>query len=399
MIPYGRQEVTRADIEAVLDVLQSDFLTQGPAIPRFEEAVARHVGADFGVAVNSATSALHVACLALGLRPGDILWTAPNTFVASANCGLYCGARVDFVDIDPVTWNMSVSALRAKLSLARDEGCLPRVVIPVHFSGQPTEQEEIWELAREYGFRVLEDASHAIGAARHGESVGSCRWSDITVFSFHPVKILTTGEGGLAVTNDAELAEGMAMLRTHGITRSSHRFSSESGGPEGSPVDGAGAAPWYYEQQVLGFNYRMTDILAALGLSQLERLGTYVEVRNRIARRYDAALAGLPLTLPTVRPENVSASHLYVVHLEKGATRKTHREVFDELRERGIGVNLHYMPVHLQPYFRQFGFKRGDYPEAEEHGASAISLPMFPTLTDDAQGTVIDALHATLADE
>ena len=384
MIPYGRQDISETDIQEVVDVLRSDFLTQGPAVPAFEKAVAGYCGAHHAVAVNSATSALHIACLALDVGPGDWVWTSPNTFVASANCALYCGARVDFVDIDPHTWNLSVPRLREKLAQAKEDGCLPKVVVPVHFSGQPAEQEAIWHLAQEYGFRILEDAAHSIGASRNGEPVGSCRWSAITVFSFHPVKIITTGEGGMALTNDEGLAERMAMLRSHGITREPNRF-----------VD-ASLGPWYYEQQMLGFNYRMTDIQAALGMSQLARLGDYIERRNVLAWRYDQALRDMPLRLPVVQEENRSAFHLYVVRLKPNATDKAHRHVFESLRQRGIGVNLHYMPVHLQPYYRAFGFAPEQYPEAEAHGQEAITLPMYAALTDQQQDQVVDSLHQIL---
>lgn len=384
MIPYGRQNITEADIDAVVEVLGSDFITQGPAVPRFEEAVAAKVGAEHAVAVNSGTSALHVACLALGLGPGDQLWTVPNTFVASANCGRYCWADVDFVDIDPITWNMSLSSLKEKLVQAKKDGRLPKVVVPVHFAGQPTEQEEIRELSEEYGFRVIEDASHAIGASRNGEPVGSCRWSDITVFSFHPVKIITTAEGGMALTNDEELAEQMSLFRTHGITREPDQLQRVASGP------------WYYEQQQLGFNYRMTDIQAALGISQLSRLDEYVSRRNLLADRYNAAFKDLPLQLPTVLPENHSAYHLYVIRLKLNEIGKTHREVFEELRQKGVGVNLHYMPVHLQPYYRELGFAEGQSPEAEKHGEEAITLPLYPKMTEDEQDRVIAAVNEVM---
>lgn len=384
MIPYGRQNVTEADIDAVVAVLRSDFLTQGPAVPRFERAVAERVGAQFAVAVNSATSALHLACMAFELGPGDLLWTVSNTFVASANCARYCGANVDFVDIDPVTWNMSVAALQAKLIAGRKLGKLPKVVVPVLFAGQPTEQEKIWQLAKEYDFRVLEDASHAIGASRRGVTVGSCRWSDITVFSFHPVKIITTGEGGMALTNDPELARSMELLRSHGITRNKRYFRAH---------DPAG---WHYEQQALGFNYRMTDIQAALGASQLERLDECVERRNVLAQDYDAALQGLPLHLPLVLAENRSAFHLYVIRLKLDRANNTHRQVFDIMRSRGIGVNLHYSPVHLQPYYRDLGFTEGQQPEAEAYGKSAITLPLYPTLAKREQREVVAALIGAL---
>ena len=382
-IPYGRQDITQADIDAVVAVLRSDFLTQGPAVTTFEDGVASRVGAAYAVAVNSATSALHIACLAMGLGEGDLLWTVPNTFVASANCGRYCGADVDFVDIDPRTWNISVPALRAKLADARRAGRLPKIVVPVHVSGQPTDQEEIRSLSLEYGFKVLEDASHSIGAERSGERVGSCRWSDATVFSFHPVKIVTTAEGGMVMTNDAELAARLRMFRSHGITRDPTRLVAESAGP------------WYYEQQVLGFNYRLTDMHAALGTSQLTRIDEYIARRNELALRYDTALAGLPLMLPHVLAENRSAFHLYVVRLKSGGAR-SHRAVHEALRAQGIEVNLHYMPVHLQPYYRTLGFHEGQFPESEAYGQEAISLPMYPALTDDAQDSVVRALRSLL---
>lgn len=384
MIPYGRQDVTDADIEAAVHVLRSDFLTQGPVVPRFEEAVARCVGAKYGVAVNSATSALHIACVALGLGPGDWLWTVPNTFVASANCGLYCGARVDFVDIDPLTWNMSAPRLRDKLETAKRAGQLPKIVVPVHFAGHPTDQEQIWNLAKEFGFKVLEDASHSIGASRNGVMVGNCRWSDITVFSFHPVKIITTGEGGMALTNDEELAARMQMLRSHGITRKRDRFAEQT------------AAAWHYEQQLLGFNYRMTDIQAAIGLSQLQRLSSYVERRNALARRYDSRLRELPLQLPGVQPGTLSAFHLYVVRVmpQRGGTERA--RIFDKLRSLGIGVNVHYMPVHLQPYYKRLGFAGGLYPESEAHGQRAITLPLYPKMSDETQDQVVSCVALAL---
>jgi UDP-4-amino-4,6-dideoxy-N-acetyl-beta-L-altrosamine transaminase len=386
LIPYGRQEITAADEQAVLAVLRSDYLTQGPAIPAFERAVATLAHARHAIAVNSATSALHIACLALGVGPGDLVWTVPNTFVASANCARYCGADVDFVDIDARTWNLSVPALRTRLAEARARGRLPKVVIPVHFAGQPTEQHAIHALSLEFGFRIIEDASHAIGASRAGEPVGSCRWSDITIFSFHPVKIITSGEGGMALTNDAGLAERMLMLRSHGITREAARFRSTQ--------EREDAPGWYYEQQMLGFNYRMTDIHAALGSSQLARLSSYVERRNQLVRRYDQAFAALPLTLPLVQPENRSAFHLYVILCPEGVDR---RRVYDQLRTRGIGVNLHYLPVHLQPYYRDLGFSPGQYPVAEAYARSAITLPLYATLTEPDQDRVIGAVRESLA--
>lgn len=396
MIPYGRQDVQSSDVDAVLEVLSSDYLTQGPVVPRFEQAVAHQVGVRYAVAVSNATAALHVACMALDLHPGEWLWTVPNTFVASANCGRYCGAQVDFVDIDPDTWNLSVARLAEKLVSARDAGRLPKIVVPVHFAGQPTEQEAIFELAREFGFRVLEDASHAIGASRNGEPAGSCRWSDITVFSFHPVKIITTGEGGMALTNDPELADRMAMLRTHGITRNPTRWRAASA----TAADSGSAPvprPWYYEQQLLGYNYRMTEIHAALGLSQLTRLADYIERRNELAGRYDSLLRDLPLQLPAITAGNRSAYHLYVVRLAPGARSRISRDrIFNELRKREIGVNLHYLPVHLQPYYRDLGFGVGQFPEAEAYGESALTLPLYPTMTDQQQDAVVAALREVL---
>lgn len=385
MIPYGRQDITQDDVDAVVAVLRSDFLTQGPVVPRFEEAVRSRVGAKHAVAMNSATSALHVACMAMKLGPGDVLWTVPNTFVASANCARYCGADVDFVDIDRDSWNMSVPALRAKLGEAKRHGRLPKIVVPVHFSGQPTEQEEIYALSREFDFMVLEDASHAIGASRNGESVGSCRWSHVTIFSFHPVKIITTAEGGMALTNDDALAGRMQMLRTHGITRDQSKFRA-----------GGDQAAFYYEQQLLGFNYRMTDVQAALGTSQIERLPQYVARRNELAARYDSAFRDLPLQLPNVAKGNCSAFHLYVVRL-RGAVATKQREVFDALRAAGIGVNLHYLPVHLQPYYRDLGFAPGYCPEAEAYGSDAITLPLYAAMSNDQQDTVVSEVRRALA--
>ncbi len=380
MIPYGRQNISEEDISAVVEVLRSDFLTQGPAVPRFEAAVAEYVGARHAVACSNATAALHMACMALGVGPGDIVWTSPNTFVASANCALYCGASVDFVDIDPVTWNMSPAALEEKLRAAEREGRLPKVVIPVHFSGEPCDMAAIGALAKRYGFRVIEDAAHAIGAAYPGGKVGDCRHSDIVVFSFHPVKIITTGEGGLALTNDPEIASRLNLARSHGITRDPELMQGEPHGP------------WYYEQIGLGFNYRMTDMQAALGLSQMARLEEFLERRQQIADAYDAALAGLPLTTPYRNPASRSALHLYVVRLGLDRIAKGHRQVFEELRASGIGVNLHYIPVYLQPHYRSLGFAPGHCPEAERYYGEAISLPIFATLSDTDQRFVIDKL-------
>lgn len=384
MIPYGRQDITQADIDAVVAVLQSDFLTQGPQVPAFEAAVAEYCGVSHALAVNSATSALHIACLALGLGPGDRLWTSPITFVASANCALYCGAEVDFVDIDPRTYNLCPQALERKLIEAESQGRLPKIVVPVHLCGQPCDMQRIHELAQRYGFKVIEDASHAIGGRYQGQPIGNCRYSDITVFSFHPVKIITTAEGGMALTNDAELAERMALLRSHGITRDPVQMTH--------PADG----PWYYQQIDLGFNYRMTELQAALGLSQLQRLDQYVARRHELARRYDQLLTNLPLVTSWQHPDSYSGLHLFVVRLKLEQVGKSHREIFESLRELGIGVNLHYIPLHTQPYYQRMGFKQGDFPEAERYYAQAISLPMFQTMTDDQQDQVLAALQRAL---
>jgi UDP-4-amino-4,6-dideoxy-N-acetyl-beta-L-altrosamine transaminase len=361
-------------------VLRSDFLTQGPAVPQFEQGVATAVGAKHAVAVNSATSALHIACLALDVGPDDLVWTSPNTFVASANCARYCGADVDFVDIEPSTSNMSVQALNDKLVAAKQRGRLPKVVIPVHFAGQPCDMREIAELGQAYGFKIIEDASHAIGAKYNNGSIGDCRYSDIAVFSFHPVKIITSGEGGMILTNNSDLADRSAMFRSHGITRDTAKFKIADQGP------------WYYEQLALGYNYRMIDLEAALGLSQLRRLDEFVDRRNELARRYDALLEGLPFVGPVVKSDRRSSFHLYVVRLPK-ADREAHLKAFLALRESGIGVNLHYIPVHLQPYYRELGFGPGMFPEAEAHAQSAISLPLYADLSPDQQDEVVAALQ------
>ena len=385
MIPYGRQDIQQADIDAVLEVLKSDFLTQGPQVPAFEQKVAEHVGAKHALAVNSATSALHIACLALGLGEGDWLWTSPVTFVASANCGLYCGAQVDFVDIDPHTYNLCTQALEAKLEQAEKEGRLPKVVVPVHLCGQPCDMQAIHTLSRRYGFRIIEDASHGIGGKYQGEYIGNSRYSDITVFSFHPVKIITTAEGGMALTNDDELVNRMNLLRSHGITRDPAQMTHESEGP------------WYYQQIALGFNYRMTDLQAALGIAQLERLDEYVARRHTLAKRYDALLEELPVKTPWQHPDSYSGLHLYAIRLQLGAINKTHRQVFEALRENGIGVNLHYIPVHSQPYYQAMGFQPDDFPESIAYYSEAISLPMYPTMTEAQQNEVLSVLKEVVS--
>jgi UDP-4-amino-4,6-dideoxy-N-acetyl-beta-L-altrosamine transaminase len=383
-IPYGRQDISDEDIAAVVDVLRSDFLTQGPAVPAFERRIADYAGASHAVAVNSATSALHIACLALGLGPGDLLWTTPVTFLASANCGRYCGADVDFVDIDLRSYNMSPDALAHKLAEAEQQGRLPKIVVPVHLCGQACDMAAIHALAQRYGFKIIEDASHAIGGRYKDEPIGNCRYSDITVFSFHPVKIITTAEGGMALTNDATLHARMALLRSHGMTRDPAQMVGESHGP------------WYYEQIALGFNYRMTDLQAALGLSQAARLDAFVSRRHALASRYDRLLSELPVVTPWQHPDSHSGLHLYVIRLQLDRIALSHRQVFESLREQGIGVNVHYIPIHLQPFYRKRGFNRGDFPNAESYYGAALSLPLYPALTTHQQDQVVAALSAAL---
>lgn len=381
MIPYGRQDITDEDVLAVNEVLRSDWLTQGPVVPRFEQALAAACEVQHAIAVNSATSALHIACMALDVGPGDWVWTSPNTFLASANCARYCGAEVDFVDIDPHTYNLSPEALAEKLKHAQKQERLPKVVIAVHFAGQSCEMREIKALGEQYGFHIIEDASHAVGGHYLGEPVGNCHYSDITVFSFHPVKLITTAEGGMAVTNDAHLAARMQRYRSHGMTR------------DPALMQGMSDGPWYYQQIELGYNYRLTDIQAALGLSQMQRLPLYVERRHALAQRYKNALATLPLLLPYQSPNSHSAFHLYPVQLANSQQR---RNVFDGLRDADIGVNVHYIPVHLQPYYRQRGHGAGECPCAEAYYERAISLPIFPTLTEAQQDLVVAVLGELL---
>jgi UDP-4-amino-4,6-dideoxy-N-acetyl-beta-L-altrosamine transaminase len=378
-IPYGRQQISQDDIDAVVDVLRSDFLTQGPTVPRFENAVAEKVGANHAVAVNSATSALHIACAALDLGPGDWLWTSPITFVASANCGRYCGAKVDFVDIEPDTFNMCPDALEQKLAQAERSGTLPKIIVPVHMCGQSPDMQRIGELAKQYGVHVIEDASHAVGATYEGRPVGGCRHSDITVFSFHPVKIITTAEGGMALTNNGALAARMGELRSHGITRDPERMTRT---PDG---------PWYYEQQELGWNYRLTELQGALGLSQLNHLEAFVARRRELATQYDDAFVDLPLRVPGRSATANSAWHLYVIRLH---CTESHRAVFEQLRAADIGVNLHYIPVHLQPYYRRLGFEPGDFPFSEDYYARAISIPLHAALTESEHSRVVETIKA-----
>jgi UDP-4-amino-4,6-dideoxy-N-acetyl-beta-L-altrosamine transaminase len=385
MIPYGKQNINQKDIDSVLEVLKSDFLTQGPKVPLFERLVAEKVEADYAVAVNSATSALHIACMALGLGQNDWLWTSPITFVASANCGLYCGAKVDFVDIDPQTYNLCPKALECKLVEAENEGRLPKVLVAVHLCGQPCDMKAIHELSKRFGFYVIEDASHAIGGKYRGEYIGNCRYSDITVFSFHPVKIITTAEGGMALTKDSKLFKKMELLRSHGITRDESMMEEDTHGG------------WYYEQIDLGYNYRMTELQAALGISQMERLDDFVAARHSLANIYNKELSELPIGLPFQLENTYSGMHLYVIRLNLNEIKKSHKKVFEELRERGVGVNLHYIPVHIQPYYKRMGFDWGDFPVAENYYQEAISIPIFHGMTDDQQNEVIETLVEVLA--
>ena len=385
MIPYGRQDINQADIEAVVAVLRSDFLTQGPAVPAFVKAIADYCGAQHGVAVNSATSALHIACLALGVGKGDVVWTTPTTFVASANCALYCGASVDFVDIDPLTYNMSVELLAEKLAQAKKTSNLPKVVIPVHLCGQPCDMAGIHALSQQYGFKIIEDASHAIGGKYKGEPIGNGHYSDITVFSFHPVKIITTGEGGMAVTNSSNLAKHMRLLRSHGITSTAADMQPRST-----------QEIWNYQQTDLGFNYRMTEIQAALGLSQMQRLDAFVTQRHAIAKRYDRLLSALPLLTPWQHVDSYSGYHLYVVRLKLDEISKTQRQIYGTLHAAEILVNLHYIPVYRQPYYEQMGFNVGYCPQAELYYFEAISIPLYPGLTESQQDQVVAVIREAI---
>ena len=384
MIPYGKQEILQADIDAVVDVLRSDLITQGDMVPLFEKRVSNFVGAKFGVATNSATSALHISCLALGLEHNDWLWVSPLSFVASSNCGLYCGANVDFVDIEESSFNICPKKLEEKLLIAQKKGSLPKVVVSVHLCGQSAEMKQIFELSLQYGFKIIEDASHAVGGKYLGEYIGNCHFSAITIFSFHPVKIITTGEGGMALTNNEDLADKMRLLRSHGITRDETKMMSKSHGP------------WYYEQIGLGFNYRMTDIHAALGLSQMNRLEDYIKRRNTIAQSYDTALQQLPLITPQVNSNCYSTYHLYVIRLQQKRTDLSRLDVFVSLRKKGIGVNIHYIPIFMHPYYQKFKFAASEFPNSIKYYNEAISLPIFPSMTENDQEKVIDTLFEVL---
>jgi UDP-4-amino-4,6-dideoxy-N-acetyl-beta-L-altrosamine transaminase len=384
LIPYGRQDISESDIQTVVNVLRSDFLTQGPTVPLFEKKINSYCNAKYSVAANSATSALHIACLSLGLGRGDRLWTSPNTFVASANCGLACGAEVDFVDINPDTYNMSIEALEGKLEIAEKENKLPKIIIPVHFAGQSCDMKSIHRLSIKYGFKVIEDASHAIGGRYLGEKIGGCHYSDITIFSFHPVKIITTGEGGVATTNDLELAEQMRRLRTHGITRDKELMVGE--------VDG----DWSYQQIELGYNYRMTDLQAALGVSQMDRISKFIKCRTEIWNVYEQMLSSLPIIKPWQDSNTESSFHLYPIQINAENNNLNRKIVFNRLRESGIGVNIHYIPIHTQPFYRKLGFKKGDFPNAEKYYKNTISLPIYPTLTNAQQSKVVSELTKAL---
>lgn len=380
MIPYGKQNISQADIDSVVSVLNSDYLTQGPQVPLFEKTVSKYCGSDYAVAVNSATSALHIACLALGLGKGDYLWTSPNTFVASANCGLYCGANIDFVDIDKQTYNLSVKRLEEKLIKAKQNNKLPKVIVPVHFAGQSCNMKRIHELSNEYGFFIIEDASHAIGGKYLDNPIGGCQYSDITIFSFHPVKIITTAEGGIATTNSKKLAEKMKLFRSHGITRDKSMMINNS------------AEPWYYQQITLGFNYRMTELQAALGVSQMSRLDEFIIKRHTLQTRYNNLLKNLPVIIPYQSTSAYSALHLYPIMIDSEKTSKDRLEVFRILRSKDIGVNVHYIPVHLQPHYKSLGFKHGDFPDSEFYYENAISLPLFYNLSYSEQDKVVNVM-------
>lgn len=385
MIPYARQDITDDDIVEVEKILKSKNLTQGPTVPKFENSVANYCGVSNAVATNSATSALHIACLAMSLGPGDLLWTSPNTFVASANCALYCGAEVDFVDIDPKTYNICVKALSEKLIIAEKIGKLPKIVVPVHFAGQPCDMPIIYKLSKRYGFKIIEDASHALGASYDQIKVGSCTHSDVTVFSFHPIKIITSAEGGMALTNNTDIADKMFRLRTHGITSDKNKMKQQ-----------AKDEIWNYQQIELGFNYRMNDIQGALGLNQMKRLDDYVMRRHEIAKYYDAEFKNLSIITPWQNPKVYSSYHLYPVRISESLTNKTQKEVYDKLWNDGIAINLHYIPVHRQPYYENLGFKKGDFPESEKFHCETLSLPMFPILSRQQQDHVIGSLISAI---
>ena len=380
MIPYGKQEINNEDIESIIKVLKSDFLTQGPLVPKFEESVSQYCGSKYSIALTSATAALHLSCMALELKKGDYLWTSPISFVASANCARYCGANVDFVDIDPLTYNLDPKLLEEKLINAEKNNILPKIVVPVHLCGHSADMQEIYALSKRFKFKIIEDASHAIGGRYKGYPVGSCKYSDITVFSFHPVKIITTGEGGIATTNNIDLAKKICKLRSHGITRDKNEMINDSHGE------------WYYEQQVLGYNYRMTDIQASLGISQLKRISAFILKREKIAQKYNKEFKGLPIKVPNQNSYVSSSRHLYVIRVDNKKSKSNHSELFSQLRKMKIYVNIHYIPIHLQPYYRKLGFNYGDFPNAERYYQEALSLPIYTTLKDEEQKYVIESI-------
>ncbi len=384
-IPYGKQLIDQKDIKSVIKVLKSDLITQGPQVPIFEKKICNYVSSKYAVAVNSATSALHIACLALDLKENDTLWTVPNTFVASSNCGLYCGSKIDFVDIDPNTWNISITKLEEKLKISKKNNSLPKILVSVHFAGQPTHQEKIKKLSNKYGFFIIEDASHSLGASRKSIKVGSCKWSDITVFSFHPVKMITTGEGGMALTNNKKLYSKLKMFREHGITRDQELISKKRGG---AFYKSLGRSP-QFEQQLLGYNYRMTDINAALGISQLDKITKFVKERNRIAKYYFKNIDNKYVSLQRIDKENYSSFHLFIIRLELDKMKKNYLEIFNSFRKMGIGVNLHYLPIHLHPYYQKIGFKSGDFPISEKYSKEAMTLPLFVDLKKNIQDKII----------
>lgn len=380
MIPYGKHLVDEDDIDAVVEVLRNQFLTQGQVVPQFEKALCDYTGAKHCVAVNSATSGLHVACLAAGVGQGDLVWTVPNSFVASANCALYCGAQVDFVDINPSTRNIDLDALDNKLQAAAEQNRLPKVLIVVHFSGLSCDMQRIQALTQAYSVILIEDAAHGLGGSHRGAKIGSCVHSDMAVLSFHPVKSITSAEGGAVLTNQSQLLQKMQLFAKHGVTKDAALYLGESHGP------------WYYQQLELGYNYRLSDMQAALGLSQLTKLDSFIQRRAEIAKVYDQALAHLPLKLPLVEPESQSAWHLYMVEL----TQHNRQSIYQQLHAKGVAVNVHYIPIHLQPYYQRLGFKEGDFPQSEHFYQNALTLPLFPSLSEKEQATVIQALEEVL---
>ena len=378
MIPYSKQYISNDDINEVKKVLKSKFLTQGNVVENFEKKICKYVGSKYAVAVSSASAGLHIACIALNLKKNDILWTVPNTFIASASCGLHCGAKVDFVDIDRKTKNISIDSLVEKLKIANKKKILPKILVPVHFAGQPTLQEEIYYLSKKYNFKIIEDASHSLGSIRLKNKVGNCKWSNFTVFSFHPVKPITTAEGGVVTTNDKKYYENLKILRNHGILRDKKKFKIKS--------------YWYYEQIKLGFNYRMNEIQAALGISQLKKLDKFNYFRNKVANYYIKHLKGLPIYLPTIEKNNLSSFHLFVISFNEEKVKYTYDEIFKLLRKNGIGVNLHYLPLHLHPIFKKMGFRKGDFPISEEHSRTSFSIPLFYKISKKDQLRVIKVL-------